>query len=200
MAAMTAGQVSVRTGRADDEGALHAIDVASWDTSSIFPSLLARVDEEPFFTDDRGPDSHLVAELDGVVVGYARLRPATPLPESSHVVQVNGLAVAPAARGRGVARALLAAAEDQARSQGAAKVTLRVLGTNAAARRVYERAGYVVEGRLRGEFRIHGVDVDDYLLARYLGATDSSPGGRDRALARWYPDGPAGRGPGGDQR
>jgi ribosomal protein S18 acetylase RimI-like enzyme len=89
------------------------------------------------------------------------------------VVQVNGLAVAPAARGRGVALALLAAAEDQARSQGAAKVTLRVLGSNVAARRVYERAGYVVEGRLRGEFRIDGVDVDDLLLARYLGTADS---------------------------
>ena len=173
MAAMTAEQVQVRTGRADDEAALHAIDATGWDTSSIFPSVLARVEEEPFFTDDRGPDTHLVAELDGVVVGYARLRPATPLPESAHVVQVNGLAVAPAARGRGVAVALLAATEALARSQGAAKVTLRVLGTNSAARRVYERAGYVVEGRLRGEFRIDGADVDDYLLARYLGPVDS---------------------------
>ena len=52
-------------------------------------------------------------------------------------------------------------------------MTLRVLGTNVAARRVYERAGYVVEGRLRGEFRIDGVDVDDLLLARYLGTADS---------------------------
>ena len=69
--------------------------------------------------------------------------------------------------------AAAAAAEDRARSQGAAKVTLRVLGTNTAARGVYERAGYVVEGRLRGEFRIDGVDVDDLLLARYLGTADS---------------------------
>ena len=173
MAAMTSDQVRVRAGRADDEEALHAIDATGWDTTSIFPSLLARVDEAPFFGDGHGPEAHLVAELDGVVAGYARLRPATPLPESSHVVQVNGLAVAPAARGRGVALALLAAAEDQARSQGAAKVTLRVLGTNVAARRVYERAGYLVEGRLRGEFRIDGVDVDDLLLARYLGTADS---------------------------
>jgi|1186.fasta_scaffold1020280_1 ribosomal protein S18 acetylase RimI-like enzyme len=165
-------QVRVRTGRADDEAALHAIDLAAWDTSSIFPSVLAKVDEHPFFTADVGPDAHLVAELDGVVAGYARLRPATPLAESAHVVQVNGLAVSPVARGRGVALALLAAVEDRARRQGAAKVTLRVLGTNTAARRLYERAGYVVEGRLRGEFRIDGVDVDDYFMARYLGTAD----------------------------
>jgi ribosomal protein S18 acetylase RimI-like enzyme len=173
MAGMTAEQVHVRTGRPDDEKALQALDVAAWDTTSIFPSVLARVEERTFFADDHGPEAHLVAELDGVVAGYARLRPATPLPESAHVMEVNGLAVAPAARGRGVAPALLAAVEDRARSQGAAKVTLRVLGTNAVARRVYERAGYVVEGRLRGEFRIDGVDVDDYLLARYLGGVDA---------------------------
>jgi ribosomal protein S18 acetylase RimI-like enzyme len=169
MAVMTEAQVHVRTGRAGDEAALHALDVASWDASSVFPSVLARLADEPFFTDDHGPEAHLVAELDGVVAGYARLRPATPLAENAHVVQVNGLAVAPFARGRGVALALLAATEDLARSRGAAKVTLRVLGTNAAARRVYQRAGYVEEGRLRGEFRIDGVEVDDHLLARYLG-------------------------------
>ncbi|MEO7980089.1 MAG: GNAT family N-acetyltransferase [Sporichthyaceae bacterium] len=165
---MTQGPLRVRTGRADDEAALHALDVAAWDASSVFPSVLARLDDEPFFTDDHGPDAHLVAELDGAVAGYARLRRPTPLPESSHVVEVNGLAVSPGARGRGVAGALLAAVEVRARAEDAAKVRLRVLGTNAVARRVYERAGYVVEGRLRGEFRIDGVGVDDYLLARYL--------------------------------
>ena len=69
--------------------------------------------------------------------------------------------------------ALLAAAEERARGEGAVKVVLRVLGSNVAARQLYERAGYVVEGHFRGEFRIDGVDVDDYLLARYL---DGPPG------------------------
>ena len=32
------------TGRADDEAALHAIDAPGWDSTSIFPSVLARVD------------------------------------------------------------------------------------------------------------------------------------------------------------
>lgn len=47
-------------------------------------------------------------------------------------------------------------------------MTLRVLGHNTGARRVYERCGFVVEGVLRGEFRIDGQDVDDILMARSL--------------------------------
>ena len=165
---MTQGKVHVRPARPEDEESLRALDRAAWDSSAVFPSVLARLGSDAFFSPDHDADAHLVAELDGAVAGYVRLSPATPLPESSHVLQVNGLAVAPSARGHGIAAALLAATEDRAREQGAAKVTLRVLGTNGVARRVYERAGYVVEGVLRGEFRINGEDVDDYLMARHL--------------------------------
>jgi RimJ/RimL family protein N-acetyltransferase len=51
-------------------------------------------------------------------------------------------------------------------------VTLRVLGVNAPARALYERAGYRVEGVLEGEFRLPiGPDgavipVDDVLMAK----------------------------------
>jgi ribosomal protein S18 acetylase RimI-like enzyme len=169
MAGMTDGELHVRTARAEDEDALRALDAAAWDSTAVFPSVLATLDDRPpFFSGDHGPEAHLVAELDGAVVGYARLRRPSPLPENAHVVEVNGLAVHVAARRRGVARALLVATEEQARGQGAAKVVLRVLGTNVAARQLYEGAGYVVEGHFRAEFRIDGVDVDDYRLARFL--------------------------------
>ena len=59
------------------------------------------------------------------------------------------------ARGRGAARALLAAAE-RARAQGARRLTLRVLGHNTPARELYEAEGYVVEGVLPGEFLWRG--------------------------------------------
>ena len=81
---------------------------------------------------------------------------------------VDGLAVDPDRRRLGIARQLVEAAVAEARHRGARKVTLRVLGPNTGARRVYERCGFVVEGVLRGEFRIDGHDVDDVLLARSL--------------------------------
>ncbi len=44
-------------------------------------------------------------------------------------------------------------------------MTLRVLGHNHAARGLYESAGFVVEGVLRGEFLLDGVYVDDVAMA-----------------------------------
>lgn len=82
--------------------------------------------------------------------------------------RINGLAVDPAVQGRGTGTALVQAALDLARSRGARRVTLAVLAPNAAARRVYERCGFVEEGVLRGEYLLDGAWVDDVLLAADL--------------------------------
>lgn len=55
------------------------------------------------------------------------------------------IAVAACAEGTGVGRALLAAAERNARSHGARSITLHVIETNRRARRFYEQSGYVGE-------------------------------------------------------
>lgn len=154
---------------------MHALDAAAWDQRATFPSVIERLASEPFFGPGHDTETTLVAELDGVVAGYVRLRAPTPLPESSHVRQVTGIAVASFARGRGVARSLLAAAAEQARAERATRLTLRVLATNGVARRLYHRAGFVEEGVLRGEFRIDGLDVDDHLLALRLDTGGAAP-------------------------
>ena len=56
----------------------------------------------------------------------------------------------------------------EAARRGARKVTLRVLGTNAVARRLYARCGFVEEGVLRDEFVLDGRFVDDVFMARFL--------------------------------
>ena len=160
----------MRVARPDDEQALAAIDSAAWTPASGLPSVIARAGG-PFFSAARPPDGCLVAEADGAVAGYVMVRPATRLPENAHVHGIAGLAVAPAARGRGVAGALLAAAVQHARERGARKLSLRVLSTNEAALRLYERAGFRREGTLLGEFLIDGRYVDDVLMARHLDAT-----------------------------
>lgn len=93
---------------------------------------------------------------------------ASGMPSHAHVQEVAGLGVHPDYYGRGVAGALLQAVAADARRRGARRRTLRVLGHNVVARRVYERAGLQVEGVLRGEFVLDGVDVDDVLMARRL--------------------------------
>lgn len=155
--------LTVRPARADDEAALRPIDLATWTTAvSPAPSDGSGPALEPGALSD-----YLVAELDGRVVGYVRLR-AAELASSAHVQRVNGLAVDPAVQGRGAGTALVRAALELARERGARRVTLAVLAPNAAARRVYERCGFVEEGVLRGEYLLDGAWVDDVLLARSL--------------------------------
>ena len=74
----------------------------------------------------------------------------------------------PDARRRGAAASLLAVAEQQLRERGIHKLTLRVLSTNQAALRLYERQGFTREGTLLEEFRINGRYVDDVLMAKRL--------------------------------
>lgn len=119
-----------------------------------------------FFSESNPPQIHLVAELDGDLVGYVRLKPPTPLPENAHVLHVSGIAVHPESRRRGVATALMTAAEPFARACGAVKISLRVLSTNAPAIALYEQMGYVREGALSGEFLINGRYVDDVMMAK----------------------------------
>jgi ribosomal protein S18 acetylase RimI-like enzyme len=58
-------------------------------------------------------------------------------------LHMDGIAVAPEARGRGIGTRLLEAVHAFAREQGYAGVRLDVIDRNPAARRLYERLGYI---------------------------------------------------------
>lgn len=83
----------------------------------------------------------LVALEDGVVVGYAGV---LVMMDEAHV---TNLAVAPAARGRGIGSALLARALEAARARRARLVTLEVRENNVEAERLYRRHGFTAVGR-----------------------------------------------------
>src|SRR6202042_1896567 len=161
--------VQVRVARASDEAQLARLDRISWSPQSGFPSVMQQAGTV-FFLTESPPQAFLVGEIDGVVVGYLRLGSPLPLPENAHVIGVLGLAVAPEARRRGVATALLAAAEQRARARGARKLSLRTFSTNPEAIRLYSRLGFEREGLLRAEFLIQGQYVDGILLAKDLPA------------------------------
>lgn len=150
-----------------DDALLAGLDRRTWSTlHSVQPAPGAGT--EPFFSERHRPEDFLVAEVDGRVAGYIRVVPATPLASNAHVRLIGGLAVDDWARGRGVAQRLLRAAAEEARRQGATRLTLRVLGHNTPARRLYEREGFTVEGVLPGEFLLDGAYVDDVLMGRSL--------------------------------
>ncbi|MXM62876.1 GNAT family N-acetyltransferase [Streptomyces sp. HUCO-GS316] len=157
----------IRHATPDDEDTLGRLDRATWSTlHSVQPC--PRPPYPPFFGERFGPRDHLVAELDGTVVGYVRLGLPTPLACHAHVRQIQGLAVAEEARAAGVGRALLRAVVAEAARQGARRITLRVLGHNTPARRLYESEGFVVEGVLPEEFLLDGAYVDDVFMGRRL--------------------------------
>ncbi|WP_137989766.1 GNAT family N-acetyltransferase [Streptomyces vilmorinianum] len=165
---MTAPETHIRRARPADESALGELDRATWSTlHAVLPA--PQPPYSPFFDERHRPEDYLVAELGGkTLVGYLKLVPPTPLACNAHVRQIQGLAVAESARGRGVARALLRAAMAETRRQGGSRITLRVLGHNTPARALYESEGFVVEGVLPGEFLLQGAYVDDVLMGRSL--------------------------------
>ncbi|MEU6842716.1 GNAT family N-acetyltransferase [Streptomyces sp. NPDC046716] len=164
---MSQPQPRIRFATLDDDDALGRLDRATWSPlHAVTPP--ERQPYQPFFSDRFGPRDHIVAELDGTLVGYVRLGYPTGLPTNAHVRQIQGLAVADAARGRGVGRVLVRAAIGEARRQGARRITLRVLGHNAPARALYASEGFVVEGVLPGEFLLDGAYVDDVLMGHTL--------------------------------
>ena len=162
--------VTIRPATAADETALSRIDQDTW-SPYVSPAVYTG---RSFFA-GAAPDQVLVAEVEEQVAGYVAIRPATQLPSNAHVFWMF-LAVSPSAQRRGVASRLIGAAERFAVQRGGSKLSLRVLGVNSGARALYEKLGYVVEGVLRGEFRLPigpGVDeipVDDVLMAKQLSA------------------------------
>ncbi|MTE18732.1 GNAT family N-acetyltransferase [Streptomyces sp. TRM43335] len=170
----------IRPALVEDGDALGELDRRVW---SPVHAVTARPQPPyaPFFDSVDRPREFLVAELGGVLVGYVKVARPTALVCNAHVRRIQGLAVDGRARGRGVGRALLRAAMDEARRQGAARITLRVLGHNAPARALYESEGFVVEGVLPGEFLLETGYADDVLMGRPLGPEGDAPRGTGSA-------------------
>ena len=97
------------------------------------------------------PFTAFVAERDGVVLGISHVGRNRP-GGASHVANAS-FATAPAARGQGVARALVTHAMDWARAQGFRAMQFNfVVATNDDAVHSWKKAGFDVVGRLPGAF------------------------------------------------
>jgi ribosomal protein S18 acetylase RimI-like enzyme len=160
-------QLSIRLALPDDDEELARLDRAEWSTLHSVQRQ-PQPPYGPFFNEQHLSDDCMVAEADRRILGYIRLGQPTGLEANAHVCQIQGFAVAAEARGRGVGRALIRAITEEARRRGARRLSLRVLGHNTPARKLYESEGFAVEGILPEEFLLAGEYVDDVIMGRRL--------------------------------
>lgn len=105
------------------------------------------------------PGTFLLAEPGGFLIGRVLAGEA----------ELLTLAVAPAARRKGIAARLVAAFLDRAAGQAAARAFLEVGAGNPAARALYARAGFAETGRRPCYYRHpDGTASDALILARTL--------------------------------
>lgn len=127
---------------------LHASVEAGASISFVQPFSLE--DARAFWCDSvlpevrRGRRRMLVARDAGKIVGTVQLVPATP-PNQRHRADVIKLMVHPRARRRGIARALMTAVEELARTEGRTLLTLDTR-TGDAGEPLYRSLGYVTVG------------------------------------------------------
>lgn len=130
---------------------------------------------------DHDPDVHrLVAEVDGRVVGTLGLHVERHA-RRRHVGSI-GMAVHDEFQGRGVGTALMAAMIDLADNWlGLHRVELTVYADNAAAIHLYEKFGFVVEGRFVDYAFRAGQYVDALAMARLRPASHGEDTGAGQA-------------------
>ncbi|MFL6165958.1 MAG: ribosomal protein S18-alanine N-acetyltransferase [Ornithinibacter sp.] len=109
-------------------------------------------------------DYVVLTDGDGML-GYAGLD------HGGDVADVMTIAVAPGAQGRGVGGRLLDELERRARARGAASVMLEVRADNAAALRLYERAGFMLLSTRRRYYQPG--DVDALVMRKLLREKES---------------------------
>ena len=135
----------IRVATADDSARLAEIHAASfsqaWDAAA-FASLLSGQGVAALIEDD----------------GFVLIRTV------ADEAEVLSIAVLPAARRRGVAKALLSAATAAAREAGAQRLFLEVSAHNTAALALYRRAGFAEIGRRRAYYA-DGADAHAMALA-----------------------------------
>jgi ribosomal-protein-alanine N-acetyltransferase len=112
---------------------------------------------------------YLVAEQEGVIVGYGGLL----IPGGGQADLVT-LAVAPGHWGQGIGGGLLTSLLAEAARRGCAEVCLEVRVDNGRAQRLYRRYGFTPVGVRRGYYQPSGADA--LVMRKLLGAGPASRG------------------------
>jgi ribosomal protein S18 acetylase RimI-like enzyme len=104
----------------------------------------------------QGESVIFLAEVDGKAAGFTQLFPSFSSVGATRVWILNDLYVDAAARRQGVAQALLQAATEFARAEGARRLELETDHTNDSAQALYRRLGWeLYDGTLRFRFPLN---------------------------------------------
>jgi RimJ/RimL family protein N-acetyltransferase len=168
--------VRLRSRSEDDFDVLFRIadDLATWEersaaspaplTGEAFRSRLAQSD-----ADDSGKDVSFVIDVDGAAVGSVSLFDFDELARHAEV----GIALVPEARGNGIGTAAISQIVEFAFVRcNLRRVHLQVIESNLGAIRAYEKAGFVVEGRLRQHAWVRGKYEDIVVMGILRSAWD----------------------------
>jgi GNAT superfamily N-acetyltransferase len=145
--------ITVREARPADRAAIEAIPLAAYEQyAAVVPAPLWETYRQNIVATlaDAKPAAQIVAEEEGVLVGSVLLYPAgedmgAPGRGTAMMLtwpEVRLLAVAPAARGRGVGRRLMKECIRRARAAGAMALTLHTTDMMRVAMQLYERMGF----------------------------------------------------------
>lgn len=141
---MPEGPPHLRPAGLDDVAALAAIENDAFASDRLSPRSLRRLIRS-------GSADIIIADEAGAARGYA----AILFRRGSAVARLYSIAVADAARGRGVGVALLQAAEDAARARGARTLRLEVRAGNSGAIALYRKHGFRNLGRIADYYADH---------------------------------------------
>jgi phosphinothricin acetyltransferase len=121
----------------------------------------------------------LVADVNGVVVGYAYAGPWRPKPAYRYTVE-DSIYLAPDQTGRGLGGTLLGALLPRCAQAGMRQMIAVIADTgNGASAALHQRFGFAHAGRLTGVGHKHGHSIDTLLMQRAL-TTDEHQQTRER--------------------
>lgn len=146
--------------------ARHANDAAVWrNLRDLFPHPYTREDAEAWIarSAERDPPREFAIEVDGEAAGGIGLMPREDVHRRTAEI---GYWVARPWWGRGIATAAVRAVSGYAfQTFDLVRLEAFVFEWNPASRRVLEKAGYVLEGRLRRSVTKEGSTMDSFLYA-----------------------------------
>jgi GNAT superfamily N-acetyltransferase len=144
----------IRTATEADRAAIQEVSIAAYvQYAEIVPQDIWEAYKEDILKTTAnvgGPAEQIVAEVDGAIVGSVLIFPeGSVMGEEDNEVfrrkwpEIRLLAVAPAARGKGIGKALTQECIRRVRESGVSTVTLHTLDMMPVAMRMYEKLGFV---------------------------------------------------------